>query len=154
LAAAYLDTSALAKLYHEEVGSTYLEQLLLQTHRTAFLSRLGVLEMHSVLAGKVRTGEITLEKMDLARRAFRWDVRHRRFRVIALRVKHYEYAEALLGSYGSLYGLRTLDALQLAVALDSLRNHLLDSLITADRVLSRVAPLEGLEVINPELTRT
>ena len=41
MAAAFLDTSALAKLYHDEIGSAFLEQLLLRTHHTAFISRLG-----------------------------------------------------------------------------------------------------------------
>ena len=52
--ACFLDTSAVAKLYHEEMGSAFMEQLLLRADETAFISRLGVLEMHSVLAGKAR----------------------------------------------------------------------------------------------------
>ena len=57
--ASFLDTSALAKVYHQEVGSAFMEQLLLRPDQTDFVSRLGVLEMHSVLAGKVRINEIT-----------------------------------------------------------------------------------------------
>lgn len=68
---------------------------------------------------------------------------------MALRAKHYESAERLLTLYGPA-GLRTLDALQLAVALDLLRNQLVESLVAADRVLGRVAALEGLDVMNPE----
>lgn len=146
--ACFLDTSAVAKLYHEEIGSAFLEQLLLKGH-TAFLSRLGVIEMHSVLAGKLRTGEITGAALELTRRRFRSDVRKRRFRVVSLRVRHYEHAEALLGSHGSA-GLRTLDALQLAVALDLHRNQLIDSCVAADRIRCQVALREGLDVIDPQ----
>jgi hypothetical protein len=49
----YLDTSALAKLYHQETGSAVVEELLADSPRV-FVSRLGVLETHSVLSGKVR----------------------------------------------------------------------------------------------------
>jgi hypothetical protein len=44
-----------------------------------------------------------------------------------------------------------LDAIQLAVALDLRRRGMLDELVTADRVLLTVAPLEGLPVSNPEV---
>lgn len=146
----FLDTSALAKLYHQESGSTFLEQLLPRHDRSAFVSRLGVLEMHSVLAGKVRTGEIDPAAMELTRQRFRGELRRRRFRVIALRARHYQQAETLLYAHGPS-GLRTLDALQLAVALDLHRNQLIDSFVAADRILCRVAQLEGLQAINPEI---
>ena len=71
--ALFFDTSALAKLYHEEVGSAAVQQLFEVPDQVSFISRLGALEMHSVLAGKVRTGEITADSMELARRKFRAD---------------------------------------------------------------------------------
>jgi hypothetical protein len=48
--------------------------------------------------------------------------------------------------------LRTLDALQLAVALRTHRVSPIDHLVAADQRLCDVAVLEGLAVINPELT--
>lgn len=105
--------------------------------------------MQSVLAGKLRSGEISPAALELARRRFRSDIRKKRFRVVTLRLRHFEKAEALLALYGPI-GLRALDALQLAVALDLHRNQLIDSLVAADRILCRVAPMEGLEAINPE----
>ncbi len=147
----FFDTSALAKRYHEEAGSAFIQELFEIPEQVSFISRLGAIEMHSVLAGKVRTGEITAEAMELARLRFRADVRKRLFRVVALRSRHYEYAEKLLTLHGPS-GLRTLDALQLATALDLQRNHLVESIVAADRVLGRVAPLEGLKVLNPETT--
>ena len=41
----YLDTSALAKLYHTEIGTLRAEQLVLGSAGSCFVSRLGVLEM-------------------------------------------------------------------------------------------------------------
>jgi predicted nucleic acid-binding protein len=150
--AAYWDTSALAKLYHRELGSSFVEQFFHSSDEPAFVSRLGVLEMQSVLSSKMRTGQIVLSESELVRQRFRSDVRGRRFRMVALRVRHYELAEKLLTSYGSEHGLRTLDSLHLAVALDLQRNQLIDSLMTADKVLCRVSPLEGMNVIDPEIS--
>jgi hypothetical protein len=116
---------------------------------TAFVSRIGVVEMHSVLAGLVRTKELDVAAMELLRRKFRSDVRKNRFRVTTLGAKHYEKAENLLLAHGSI-GLRTLDSLQLAVALDLLEHQIIDTFVAADRILCRVAPLVRLKTFNPE----
>jgi hypothetical protein len=60
----------------------------------------------------------------------------------------------LLRSYGAVHGLRTLDALQLAGALDLYESQLIDSIVTADRVLCRVAPMEKLAALDPEAPST
>jgi hypothetical protein len=73
--------------YHEEVGSVFVQQLFEVPEQVSFISRLCAIEMHSVLAGKVRIGEITAEAMELARRRFRADARRRRFHVVALRTR-------------------------------------------------------------------
>ena len=105
--------------------------------------------MHSVLALKPRTGEMAPEQAETVRRSFGFDVTKHRFRVAALRVRHYESAELLLGHHGAARGLRALDSFQLASAMDLLEKGLIDSFITSERVLC-VAPLEGLAVIDPE----
>lgn len=148
--AVFLDTSALAKLYHREIGSELVERIVEQSAGTCFISRLCVVEMHSVLALKERSGAILAAESAMVRRKFRGDMRRRRFQVVALRSRHYAAAEILLGSYAAVHGLRTLDSLQLAGALDLHRNQLIESMVTADRVLCRVAPMENLEAINPE----
>ena len=145
----YLDTSALAKLYHQELGSAFVEALVAKG-QPVFLSRLGVVEMHSVLSGKVRTRTLTQADSDLAQQRFRSDVRNRRFRIVALRARHYELADNLIAAHGSASALRTLDSLQLAVALDLARNGLIASFVTADKTLLKVGPLEKLACIDPE----
>ena len=47
--------------------------------------------------------------------------------------------------------MRTLDALQLAVALEINRRAGLDACMVADLALAEVAKAEGLVVINPEM---
>jgi len=56
----------------------------------------------------------------------------------------------LIERHGSGYGLRTLDSLQLAVALNLYRGGAMDHLVTADKVLCKVAAAEGVSVIDPE----
>ncbi len=63
---------------------------------------------------------------------------------------HFVTAGHLIGRYGFTYRLRTLDALQLAVALDLASQGLADYFVVSDRPLAEVASLEGLTVINPE----
>ena len=46
--------------------------------------------------------------------------------------------------------MRTLDALQLTVAIELRRRNLLDTFVVADRLLAEVAVFEGLNVENPE----
>ena len=56
----------------------------------------------------------------------------------------------LVGKYGFTRRMRTLDALQLAIAMDLQEKSLLDVFVVADRLLAEVAVLEGLSTLNPE----
>jgi hypothetical protein len=56
----------------------------------------------------------------------------------------------LLFKHGAVEALRTLDALQLSVALGLKRAELVTVFVAADQKLCRVAMLEGFAVTNPE----
>jgi hypothetical protein len=60
-------------------------------------------------------------------------------------------AERLVGRNAFSRRLRTLDALQLAVALDLAENGLVDSFVAADRAKIEATIQERLTVINSEL---
>jgi len=62
----------------------------------------------------------------------------------------YQDAERLLRQHGATRRLRTLDALQLAVALDLHKKSAIDRIVSADKDLLVVADLEGLRVFDPE----
>ena len=53
MAGYFLDSSALAKLYHAEVGSAAVEQMVLLSAATILISGLSVVEVQSALSGKV-----------------------------------------------------------------------------------------------------
>lgn len=74
----FLDTSAVAKLYHQEIGSEFTERIVEESAGACFISRLAVVEMHSVLALKERTGAILAGESEPICRRFRGDVRRRR----------------------------------------------------------------------------
>jgi uncharacterized protein len=146
----FLDTSALIKHYHPEVGTPVVDQLWGNTGARLFISRIGAVETVSVFAKKVRTGLISAADFGLLRRRFFADLRGHRPLVVRLLVSHFQEADRLLQQYGLTQSLHTLDALQLAVAFDLRHRGLLDELVTADRVLLTVATLEGLAVLDPE----
>ena len=110
----FLDTSALAKLYHKEGGSEYVDRVLREPGSRSLISRLSIVEMESVLAIKVRTGEIDRRDVEIARRCLRADLSQQRILVgPPIRTPYYQTFRNLLMRYGAVEGLRTLDALQL-----------------------------------------
>lgn len=146
----FLDSSALGKNYHAELGTAVVERLLQEPGARHFISRLTVIEIQSVFARKVRTGVITEADFQLLRRRFLTDVTKRQFHVVRMTGLRYQGAEHLINKHGTRQSIRTLDALQLSVALDLWRQEMLDYFVCADKNLCTVAGIEGLSVINPE----
>ena len=65
---------------------------------------------------------------------------------------HQNQAVRLLARYASTESLRTLDALQLAVALHVNSHTPLDYFVCADSPFCQTAALAGLSVLNPEFS--
>ena len=129
----------MAKLYHEEAGSEYVSRVISEPGSQSLISRLSIVELESVLALKMRTGEIDQHNAETARRCLRADLRQRRLLVgPPVQAHHYQTARTLLMRYGVTEGLRTLDALQLAIALDLRQCGLAAVIIAADQRLCRV----------------
>jgi predicted nucleic acid-binding protein len=146
----FLDTSALAKLYHEEPGSRYVERILIQPGSKVIISRLSLVEMESVLAIKVRVGALNLEGRAIALRRLRADIARERLVVgPPLEEKHYRSAVALLREHGITRGLRTLDALQLAIGLDLHDSEAVSLMICADHRLCSAAEACGCPALDP-----
>lgn len=101
---------------------------------------------------KVRTGQITPAKAVALQARVLGDVAAGTVYVIPLEPTHFTSAGLLVAKYGFGRRMRTLDAIQLAVALDLHSQGLLDVFVVADKILAEVAILEGLTVQNPEDT--
>jgi predicted nucleic acid-binding protein len=147
----FFDSSALGKHYHQEVGSQKVDQLLASSGVRHFISRLTVVEMQSVFAKKVRTGVLAPTDFQLLCKRFLADVRQRKFQVVRITAGHFQAAEQLIRRLAPIRNLRTLDALQLAVALDLHGQNLTGQFICADQSLCAVATAEGLTIQNPEV---
>ena len=94
MANTFLDTSALGKHYHPEVGSAKVDDLLRDPSSRHFVSRLSVVEIQSVFARKVRTGAITPDDFRLLRRRFLTDLTKRKFDLVRwLRLVHPEQCD-------------------------------------------------------------
>lgn len=145
----FFDTSSLVKNYHVETGTPLVQQLLVQPKSEFFISRLAAVEMLSGFAAKVRTGVFTSTDYGNLRRRFLADVRKRVVRPIRILNAHYQLAGDLIGKHAMSRQLRTLDAIQLAVALHFHRSYPIDHFVCSDQRLIDVARLEGLAVIQP-----
>ena len=145
----YFDTSAFAKHYRAEPGTAKVDALLSESGSRHFISELGVVELHSILARLVRTGEITDADFHLARSRFLADAACGLWQLVPVAAAHFHHAQQLLVRRGLMHNLRTLDALQLAVPL----LHAIGppkTFVCADSNLCLVAAAEGLTVVNPE----
>ncbi len=147
----FLDTSALAKYYHREVGTGVVEKLLDEPTSAIFISRLTAIEIQSVFARRVRAGELVREAFQLLRQRFFADIVERRLTVVRMTDEHYQAAQDLLLEHATESRLRTLDALQLAVAVDLRDVRLIDRFVCADVDLCAVAAREELVIVNPEV---
>ena len=146
----FLDTSALAKLYHQETGSKYVEALFASPDSKLVISRLSLVEMESAVAIKVRMGELDETGREIARRRLHADVAQGRLKVgPVVEEAHYRRARSLLGRFGVERGLRTLDSLQLAIALDLRDAGLISVFVASDHRLCQVANACGFSTIDP-----
>lgn len=149
MASYFFDTSALVKHYHPEQGTAEVDRILNEPGSRYVVSRLLVVEIHSALAMKVRTQVIALQDFQQFQKRFASDLATRRFQTIRMLQGHFHEASQLLSQYAPAQSFRTLDALQLAVALDLQRKGLIDQFVCADEKFCKVAQAEGLSVINP-----
>lgn len=147
----FLDTSAAVKYYHTEIGSPRILSIFAEPDRKIRISSLGLLELHSAFAMKVRSGVLDRRPVGMLRARLLLDIAAGDIEVYSITEGHFTAAERLIGRHGFSHRLRTLDALQLAVALDLADQDLLDYFVVADQPLGEVAQAAGLKVINPEV---
>lgn len=143
----FLDTSALIKLFHEEPGSALVNALMDQPNRKAIVSRLALVEFGSVVAQKVRTGDLTPEDADLLIDQLFASIESGEFLVESIGDDVFDQALRLINQHGRKKSLKILDALHLACALGISRLSPLDAFVTGDRALANAAQTAGLRVL-------
>jgi predicted nucleic acid-binding protein len=111
----FLDTSSLFKLYHHEIESEELENVLLKLKIThIYLSEITKVEFTSALWKKVRTNEIYSEQAVITSKLFESDFE--KYNFISTDSLILEQARNLTIKYGK-EGLRTLDSIQLSTTI-------------------------------------
>ena len=146
----FLDTSALIKRYHQEVGSSFLDHLFTLPEKVLHVSDLTIIELHSAAAKKVRVGEMNRQEFNSLLEQLNNDIASGLLEAIPLTDNHKYTAIALLDKHALTRALRTLDALQLAVAVDLKERGELTYFVTADERFSKIVEEEGIAVLNPE----
>lgn len=146
----FFDSSALVKLYHVEVGTPLVDSLATASGSVVRISGFTPAEIVSAFAIKVRTRSIGRSDADVLVHQFLSDIAAGQLNVVSVAEPEFALAEALVRRYAFEFRLRSLDALQLAVAISLRVRNLVDHFVAADRVLCEVAGLEGFSVINPE----
>jgi len=113
------------------------------------VSQLSVIELQSVFATKVRMGVIDRASLDQLRGLFFAELADGRFKVVLVSGRYFRGADRLIRTHAVSRSLRTLDALQLAVALELHRRGATTALVASDRNMCEVAAVEGMQVVNP-----
>lgn len=140
----FFDTSALVKRYHSEGGTESIDKIFSEDDRAIVISNISITEMVSALNRKKEENIISKEDLDTALSKFFHDA-IRDFVVLELD------EDCIKGSITLVLkrNLRTLDSLQLAVALGL--KELKPVFVCADKKLISVAEKEGLKAVNPEV---
>lgn len=143
----FLDTSALAKHYVEEIGSGWIRSLVAtKAHRTIAVCDLTPIEFFAVLARRQREGLLTEAEQSTLQSEFLTHLEA--YLVIPLKGNVLTNAREFV----TKYPLRPPDALQLASALYIARDLGEDAVfLCADHQLLAAAEAEGLATDNPNL---
>lgn len=140
----FFDTSALVKIYHREPGSEYCLDLYLGCSHL-IISELARVELHSAILRKHGEKNLNAKALKAVLQKFKYDSEER-YEVLQLSSLVYDDACRLLSRYAVQHGLRTLDSLQLATFLNYCERET-DSFVCADKKLSAVVELEGMQTI-------
>lgn len=145
----FLDSSAVAKQYVQEVGSKWVMDLLdPSTGNAIFVARITGVEVISAIARRRRGGTISATQATAALTQFRTDFA-RLFQAVEMTKSLLDAAMVL----AEQYSLRGYDAAQMAAAIEvaqsvSLAGMVL-TLVSADAELNSAAAAHGLQVEDP-----
>jgi predicted nucleic acid-binding protein len=140
---AYFDTSAIAKYFHDEMGSVDVIKIIDDPNNTIWISELAITEFLSAFHRKFRMSEINLETLQDVMTAF--ESKAAVWSIEPFSTLQTEEANRIISTYGKTISIRTLDALHLA-AFNLLKQ---DNwiFVVADKQLSNVATAAGIKTL-------
>lgn len=139
----YLDTSSLFKLYHLEPGTEEIDNVFTNNEVSGiFLSEITNVEFISAVFKRVRMKELSMNDAEEIIKLFDDDLI--KYTIVPVSSKILEAAKLLIFKYGQ-DGLRTLDALQFASAIDV--KNMVNKYFTADKLLLTLFEKESLPIL-------
>ncbi len=142
----FVDTSALVKLFQEEIGSRIVEDIINDNNNDLWILDLSKIEFYSCIFRRYRQKEITANELDIIINAFNEQISL--FNIEFLGPSILYEAEKLMMEYGKIQGLRALDSLQLG-ACKLLHESPGCMFLCADQRLCDIAGLCNIDCINP-----
>ena len=97
----FLDSSALVKHYHTELGTDAVDRIIGEAGAELLIARLTLVETISVFAIKVRTGEFDVLEFARLRALFATHIARRRYQVFRLLNVHYVRARELINFFAA-----------------------------------------------------
>jgi predicted nucleic acid-binding protein len=138
----FFDTSSLFKLYHQEDGTEDLLNLFATKNiEKIFITEITIVEFSSAVWKKCRKKEIDIDTANFLIEKFDADLA--KYSIVPTMGILHKNATRLIMKYWHL-GLRTLDSIQLSSVLEI--KPTVGLFLTSDKVLAKIATLEGLSV--------
>ena len=138
----YLDTSSLFKLYHKEHGTNELMDLFNENKiETLYLAEITKIEFCSVVWKKCRKMDIDEEKANILIDKFEKDLI--KFTIVPESIFVKKNAIKSIRKHWRK-GLRTLDSIQLASALEIKEQ--VDLFVSSDKILLEISEIEGFTI--------
>ena len=140
----FFDTSALVKPYHKEDGTEKVRDIFALAENLTRISTWAYWKSirHSLI--KVRSGQLARIAAQILTEGALADLASGRIKPYSVTDRHFADAERMVRQFSCDHRLRSLDAIQLSVALDLRSQGLADSIVTTDRTIQDVASLIGL----------
>jgi hypothetical protein len=141
----YLDTTALVKHYHLELGSRAVDDLIDHPSHGIVLGEPSVADLYGLLNRRVEIGEITRDDYFTAMVTFEAEMAQNLFRFLEVDAATLKNIRVLILKHNQL-GVQ--QALHLALSMEMLS--LKPTVVSTDPVLLLACETEGLKIMNPE----
>jgi predicted nucleic acid-binding protein len=141
----YLDTTALVKHYHLELGSRMVDEIIHHARHAVVLGEPTIIDLYALLNRRVETGEITRDDYFTSVVTFEAEMTQGRFQFLNVDADTLKNIRLLILQHNRL-GVQ--QGLHLALSVEMLA--LKPTVVSTDPILLSACEAEGLKVLNPE----